>query len=162
VKHPNICGQYNTRPPNLSAAYFVGLTGTNPDRWRNLYAPRYKSLQPFWSNNNCERHLNRARRAADENLRTLVRRSSRRRSRRVPRTAAGRRDGHAGPGILPEERERVFDRFYRADKSRGRIIEGAGLGLSLAREIAHAHGGDLVLEDSKPIVTKFSLTLPIE
>jgi two-component system, OmpR family, heavy metal sensor histidine kinase CusS len=69
---------------------------------------------------------------------------------------------NTGPGIPPEERERVFDRFYRADKSRARTIEGAGLGLSLAREIARAHGGDLVLEDSKPIVTKFALTLPIE
>ena len=41
-------------------------------------------------------------------------------------------------------------------------MEGTGLGLSLAREIARAHGGDLVLEDTKPIVTKFTLTLPID
>lgn len=69
---------------------------------------------------------------------------------------------NSGPGIPPEDRARVFDRFYRADKSRGRAVEGTGLGLSLAREIARAHGGDLTLEDTKPIVTKFTLTLPIE
>lgn len=69
---------------------------------------------------------------------------------------------NSGPGIPPEERARIFDRFYRADKARGRDVEGSGLGLSLAREIARAHGGELVLEDTKPIVTKFTLTLPIE
>ncbi len=69
---------------------------------------------------------------------------------------------NSGPGIPPNERGRIFDRFYRADKARGRDVEGTGLGLSLAREIARAHGGNLELEDTKPIVTKFTLTLPID
>ncbi len=69
---------------------------------------------------------------------------------------------NSGPGIPLNERGRVFDRFYRADKARGRDVEGSGLGLSLAREIARAHGGNLELEDTKPIVTKFTLTLPID
>ena len=69
---------------------------------------------------------------------------------------------NSGPGIPPGERARIFDRFYRADKARGRDVEGSGLGLSLAREIARAHGGDLELDDTKPIITKFTLTLPID
>jgi signal transduction histidine kinase len=44
-----------------------------------------------------------------------------------------------GPGIPPELRERIFDRFFRADESRRR--GGAGLGLSIARWIVHEHGG---------------------
>jgi len=69
---------------------------------------------------------------------------------------------NSGPGISQNDRDRIFDRFYRADKARGRDVEGTGLGLSLAREIARAHGGELELEDTKPIVTKFTLTLPID
>lgn len=69
---------------------------------------------------------------------------------------------NSGLGIPESERARIFDRFYRADKARGRDVEGSGLGLSLAREIARAHGGDLALDDTKPIITKFTLTLPID
>ena len=68
---------------------------------------------------------------------------------------------NTGIPIAPEDRERVFDRFYRADKSRSREIEGSGLGLSLAREIARAHGGELSLERSEPHATTFALTLPL-
>lgn len=52
---------------------------------------------------------------------------------------------NTGSPILLEDREKIFDRFYRADKSRSRAVPGAGLGLSLAREIVHAHCGDLRL-----------------
>lgn len=57
------------------------------------------------------------------------------------------------------ERVRFFDRFYRGEASHNRKIEGSGLGLSLSREIALAHGGDLVLKDSAPDVVKLRLTL---
>ncbi|MGH6657153.1 MAG: ATP-binding protein [Actinocrinis sp.] len=50
-----------------------------------------------------------------------------------------------GPGIAPEERERVFDRFVRLDASRERASGSTGLGLAIAREIAIAHGGEIVI-----------------
>lgn len=68
---------------------------------------------------------------------------------------------NSGRPIPREDHGRVFDRFYRADKARGRDVEGSGLGLSLAREIARAHGGDLVLECSEGETTTFALTLPL-
>jgi two-component system OmpR family sensor kinase len=48
-----------------------------------------------------------------------------------------------GPGIPPEERERVFERFHRVDAGRARKNGGAGLGLAIVRAIAEAHGGDV-------------------
>ena len=58
-------------------------------------------------------------------------------------------DGHAlrvrvadrGPGIAPEEMDRVFEPFYRARAALSRGMEGTGLGLSIARDIALGHGG---------------------
>lgn len=68
---------------------------------------------------------------------------------------------NAGAEIPEAERERVFDRFYRVDKSRNRDVRGTGLGLSLAREIARAHGGDLVLDPYRHGNVSFTLTLPL-
>lgn len=67
---------------------------------------------------------------------------------------------NTGRPIPKQDHDRVFDRFYRADKSRSREIEGSGLGLSLAREIARAHGGELILERSEENLTTFTLALP--
>jgi signal transduction histidine kinase len=53
----------------------------------------------------------------------------------------------AGPGIPPEELERVFEPFYRLESSRNRDSGGTGLGLSIARDIAQAHGGTLTLNN---------------
>jgi signal transduction histidine kinase len=64
--------------------------------------------------------------------------------------------------IAPAQQLRIFDRFFRADQSRSRRIEGTGLGLSLAREIARAHGGDVVLVESTAEITRFRLTLPLQ
>lgn len=53
----------------------------------------------------------------------------------------------------------LFDRFHRVDKAR--TTTGSGLGLSLAREIARAHGGDLVLAPYNDGMVSFTLTLPV-
>jgi signal transduction histidine kinase len=52
-----------------------------------------------------------------------------------------------GPGIPPEELERVFEPFHRLESSRNRDSGGTGLGLTIARDIAQAHGGVLTLQN---------------
>jgi two-component system heavy metal sensor histidine kinase CusS len=68
---------------------------------------------------------------------------------------------NTGPIIPPGEFERIFERFYRRQSTGAKITEGSGLGLSLAREIARAHGGDLRLIRSDVEGSIFRLTLPI-
>ena len=71
------------------------------------------------------------------------------------------RVGNTGSGIPKEARPYIFDRFFRADQSRDGAISGSGLGLSLAREIAQGHCGDLQLEpDLGDGWTWFRVTLP--
>lgn len=65
-----------------------------------------------------------------------------------------------GPSIPAEAQLRVFDRFYRFDSSRTRLGGGAGLGLSISRWIAEAHGGRLSLGRSDDHGTVFAATLP--
>ncbi len=65
-----------------------------------------------------------------------------------------------GVGIPPEHLHRVFDRFYRADKARTREQGGAGLGLSIARSIAAAHGGRIELESALGKGATFIVRLP--
>ena len=48
-----------------------------------------------------------------------------------------------GPGIEPDEQERIFERFYRARAVRLKPIRGSGIGLALVQHIARAHGGDV-------------------
>lgn len=71
------------------------------------------------------------------------------------------RVSNTGPGIPEEQRHRLFQRFHRGDPSRRRDTGGAGLGLSLSREIARAHGGDLVLATGPGHQTTLVLTWPI-
>lgn len=68
---------------------------------------------------------------------------------------------NTGVPIPQADHAKVFDRFYRADAARSRDIEGSGLGLSLAREMARAHGGDLTLLCSDSTLTTFALRLPL-
>jgi signal transduction histidine kinase len=65
-----------------------------------------------------------------------------------------------GMGIAPEDLPRIFDRFYRADKSRNRS-GGAGLGLAIAKEIAELHGGTLTAESFPGQGARFTFRLPI-
>ncbi|CAM5248072.1 histidine kinase OS=Streptomyces violarus OX=67380 GN=FHS41_001689 PE=4 SV=1 [Streptomyces violarus] len=67
----------------------------------------------------------------------------------------------AGPGIPPEDQERVFDRFYRVDKARSRDRGGSGLGLAVAHSLVRAHGGRIEL-DSEPGATVFTVRLPLD
>ena len=55
-----------------------------------------------------------------------------------------------GPGVPVADRERIFDRLVRLDTARDRTSPGAGLGLSIARGIAQAHGGDVTCESPSP------------
>ncbi|WP_270179903.1 sensor histidine kinase [Alkalihalobacillus sp. CinArs1] len=65
-----------------------------------------------------------------------------------------------GVGISPEEQVRVFERFYKVDKSRTRNQGGNGLGLSIARKIIHLHQGSVEIESDIGIGTTFLVTLP--
>jgi PAS domain S-box-containing protein len=67
-----------------------------------------------------------------------------------------------GIGIVPEDRERIFDRFYRADNSLSRATQGAGLGLYLAKVIVEAHGGRIYAESQPGGGTRFVFTLPVD
>jgi len=67
----------------------------------------------------------------------------------------------SGPGISPQDLEHIFERFYRADKSRSRAEGGTGLGLTIARQLARAHGGDLRAENHPEGGALFTLTLPL-
>ena len=64
-----------------------------------------------------------------------------------------------GPGIAKEDWEKIFEPFFRVDKSRSRMMGGAGLGLALVKEIAIQHGGDVKVIDSSEKGTKIELSL---
>jgi two-component system osmolarity sensor histidine kinase EnvZ len=66
-----------------------------------------------------------------------------------------------GPGIPPDQREDVFRPFVRLEQSRNRSTGGVGLGLTIARDVARAHGGDLVLQDSPSGGLRARLRLPV-
>jgi heavy metal sensor kinase len=64
-----------------------------------------------------------------------------------------------GPGVPPDVRELIFDRFFRADPSRTRSTGGGGLGLAITREIASAHAGRVWVEDAGTSGSAFTLAL---
>ncbi|OFV88794.1 MAG: hypothetical protein A2V74_09345 [Acidobacteria bacterium RBG_16_70_10] len=65
-----------------------------------------------------------------------------------------------GPGIPDEHRDRVFDRFYRVERSRSREMGGAGLGLSLVRWAAEAHRGRVELDSEEGRGSTFRIVFP--
>jgi len=67
----------------------------------------------------------------------------------------------SGPGIAPEHRDKVFDRFYRIDEARSRETGGSGLGLAIAKWGAQAHNGELELDCTANTGCIFRLILPL-
>jgi signal transduction histidine kinase len=61
-----------------------------------------------------------------------------------------------GPGVEPEDEERIFERFERAEPRE----EGAGLGLAISRRLARSMGGDVTLDSAPGEGARFTLTLP--
>ncbi|ADC49623.1 two-component sensor histidine kinase yycG [Alkalihalophilus pseudofirmus OF4] len=65
-----------------------------------------------------------------------------------------------GMGIPRENQSKIFDRFYRVDKARARSIGGTGLGLAIAKELVHAHGGEIWVSSEYGSGTTIYFTLP--
>jgi signal transduction histidine kinase len=68
----------------------------------------------------------------------------------------------SGPGIAPDQLQKVFEPFYRIETSRSRDTGGTGLGLTIARNIAQQHGGSLTLENHPDGGLEATLTLPLK
>ena len=66
-----------------------------------------------------------------------------------------------GIGIPPEDQEKIFDPFFRVDKSRSRAMGGAGLGLAMVDAIAKEHGGQVKVLSSNKTGSTIALMLPL-
>ena len=64
-----------------------------------------------------------------------------------------------GPGIAEEHLTRIFERFYRADRSRSRNIGGTGLGLAIVKHIIEAHGQTVTVRSKPAVGSSFGFTL---
>jgi two-component system OmpR family sensor kinase len=66
-----------------------------------------------------------------------------------------------GPGLAPEQAERVFERFYRADPARSRAAGGTGLGLSIVAALVAVHGGKVQVDSAPGRGARFRVVLPL-
>jgi len=69
--------------------------------------------------------------------------------------------GNTGPGVESDQAEHLFERFYRGARAQSSRRRGHGLGLSICREIARAHGGEITLAKAEPDWTEFCVALPV-
>ena len=69
--------------------------------------------------------------------------------------------GDQGPGIPAEEHKRIFDRFYRTRQARGTNVRGSGIGLSLVKHIAEAHGGTVTVDSEPGKGAAFIVDIPL-
>ncbi len=65
-----------------------------------------------------------------------------------------------GVGMSAEDKQRVFDRFYRASTARENAVQGIGVGLSIVKSIVDAHGGEITIESEQGRGTTIGLSLP--
>jgi signal transduction histidine kinase len=66
-----------------------------------------------------------------------------------------------GPGIPPEDIPHLFERFWRAEKSRNRATGGSGLGLAIVKQLIEAHHGEVQVESQTGSGTRFTIRLPV-
>jgi len=67
----------------------------------------------------------------------------------------------SGPGIPPEERERIFEPFFQGTTPQGGLVRGTGIGLSVVQEFVRAHGGRIELVDGDRPGAHFRVHLPL-
>jgi len=67
-----------------------------------------------------------------------------------------------GPGIPPEARSRVFERFTRLDDARHGATGGTGLGLAIARDVIRRHGGTITVDPETVSGARFVIKLPVD
>ena len=65
-----------------------------------------------------------------------------------------------GEGILPDQIDRIFERFYRADRARSRDVGGTGLGLAIVKHLSRIHGGEVSVQSEQSVGTTFTIELP--
>ena len=89
-------------------------------------------------------------------------------ARRCPELVEGAKESEVelsvrdtGEGIPPEHLPYIFERFYRADRSRSRVTGGTGLGLAIARQLVEAHGGRITVKSQVGQGAAFTFTLPV-
>lgn len=66
-----------------------------------------------------------------------------------------------GVGISKESQSKIFERFYKADSSRGKDKKGSGIGLSIVKEIIQAHDENINVISTEGVGTEFIFTLPL-